>query len=153
MKKAFTMIEIIFVIVILGILSFIVIPQFLSARNDAYLVKQASNVKILINDIGVYYARNGKFITNKYGVLDLSAMSNVKGDKNSNNYWYVFTASDGKECFDISFVNDKGRVKFQTLYSPRQKPSNACLSLVEFLKQSGIDITSDVGIENINKMI
>ena len=43
-KKAFTMIELIFVIVVIGILSAIAIPKFAATRDDAVITKAISTV-------------------------------------------------------------------------------------------------------------
>lgn len=44
MKKAFTMIELVFVVVIVGILASIAIPRFALTRNDAQIVSGVSTV-------------------------------------------------------------------------------------------------------------
>jgi general secretion pathway protein G len=44
MKKAFTMIELIFVIVVIGILSAIAIPKFAVTRNDAVIMKAKTTI-------------------------------------------------------------------------------------------------------------
>jgi len=51
MKKAFTMIEIIFVIVILGILSSVAISKMAVTRDDAQIVKGKANVVAIRNAI------------------------------------------------------------------------------------------------------
>lgn len=54
MKKAFTMIEIIFVIVIIGILSAIAIPKILSVRDDAIIAKNIEYVMAIITEVSTY---------------------------------------------------------------------------------------------------
>jgi len=49
-KKAFTMIELIFVIVILGILAAVAIPKLAATRDDAVYSKDVANIKTCIND-------------------------------------------------------------------------------------------------------
>ena len=72
MKRAgFTMIELIFVIVILGILAAVAIPKLAATRDDANIAKGASAVSTLIGDVGSYYTAKGKF--GKWG-----EMTNVK---------------------------------------------------------------------------
>lgn len=60
-KKAFTLIEILIVVVILGILAAIVVPQFTSATQDS----QAGNIKTqlgtLQRQIELYYAKNNVY--------------------------------------------------------------------------------------------
>ena len=69
MKKAFTMIELIFVIVILGILAAVAIPKLNATRDDAEVVKGASNFATAISDIASYYTAKGKFAAN---ILDMT---------------------------------------------------------------------------------
>ncbi|WP_178140553.1 type II secretion system protein [uncultured Campylobacter sp.] len=72
MKKGFTMIELIFVIVILGILAAVAIPKLAATRDDAEITKTATNINTLINDLGSYYTSQGEFAG------DTKKMSNVK---------------------------------------------------------------------------
>ena len=61
MKKGFTMIELIFVIVILGILASVAIPKLAATRDDAEVSRAAANIRTLVTDLGAYYTAQGKF--------------------------------------------------------------------------------------------
>ncbi|MDO2409233.1 type II secretion system protein [Campylobacter magnus] len=61
MKKGFTMIELIFVIVILGILASVAIPRLAATRTDAEIATTVSNIRTLISDAASYYAVKGSF--------------------------------------------------------------------------------------------
>ena len=59
MKKAFTMIELIFVIVIIGILASIAIPKLAATRDDAVIAKMEANARGLLGDFQMYFMANG----------------------------------------------------------------------------------------------
>lgn len=60
MRQAFTMIELIFVIVILGILASVAIPRLSATRDDAQVVRMAQSISQAINEIAAYATANGK---------------------------------------------------------------------------------------------
>ena len=61
MKKGFTMIELIFVIVILGVLASVAIPRLAATRDDAEVAKAATNLTTAISDLTAYYTAKGSF--------------------------------------------------------------------------------------------
>ena len=66
MKKGFTMIELIFVIVILGILASVAIPRLACTRTDAEISATVANLRTLISDAASYYAVKGEFAGAKW---------------------------------------------------------------------------------------
>lgn len=74
MKKAFTMIELIFVIVIIGIMAAVAIPKLAATRDDAKIsIEVASVAQVLIN-LGAEYASQGAF--NNYTVAEADSAIN-----------------------------------------------------------------------------
>jgi len=59
MKRGFTMIELIFVIVIIGILAVIAIPKLSATRDDAKVATNLQNLSTCIQDIGAEYTATG----------------------------------------------------------------------------------------------
>jgi general secretion pathway protein G len=60
-KKAFTLIEILIVVVILGILAAIVVPQFTSATQDSQAGNLKTQLSTLQRQIELYYAKNNDY--------------------------------------------------------------------------------------------
>ena len=125
MKRAgFTMIELIFVIVILGILAAVAIPKLAATRTDAEVSKAASDLATVVSDMGAYYTSHGKFD-------NLSDMTNVttfddpkKGakDKDTANF-----KAGGEKCVLFTFNNvEDGKVTLSKVANPS---SAACQGL------------------------
>lgn len=61
MKSAFTMIELVFVIVILGILAAVAIPKLLASRDDAKFSVVAESMVRIVSDFSNYYNAKGTY--------------------------------------------------------------------------------------------
>ena len=61
MKHAFTIIELVFTIVILGILASTAIPRLMATRSDAEISKFAMQLAMSVMDMAVYYTAKGEF--------------------------------------------------------------------------------------------
>ena len=84
MRKGFTMIELIFVIVILGVLASVAIPRLAATRDDAEVAKAATNLATAVSDLAAYTAK-GNFdgvssdFTKVTNALDKTGNLNIKG--------------------------------------------------------------------------
>jgi general secretion pathway protein G len=63
-RDAFTLVEILIVVVILGVLSAIVVPQFTNATNEASSTATLDQLVKLREALGVYYVRNASAFPN-----------------------------------------------------------------------------------------
>ncbi|MDY3245300.1 type II secretion system protein [Campylobacter sp.] len=98
MKKGFTMIELIFVIVILGILASVAIPRLAATREDAEISAAVANLRTLISDINAYYTVKGEFPANtKWKDITNVPTTTPEGAVTGNNSLKV----GGQRCIDF----------------------------------------------------
>ena len=130
MKKGFTMIELIFVIVILGILASVAIPRLAATRTDAEVAATVANLRTLLSDLNSYYVVKGEFgttvkwkdITN-VPLGDANKLAAGSGADNDG----ILTVG-GRECIAVKVVNKKGNIP----------------AYIVFAKKSGGDVCTQV---------
>ncbi len=107
-KSAFTMIELIFVIVVLGILAAVAIPKLVVTRDDAMIVKGKSQVSAIRSGIALQKSKNmlegtTPFIPAKldsvtnYGEIDNQRLFNYSDGNSSNILEYPIMSQAGHD--------------------------------------------------------
>ncbi|EIZ7793577.1 prepilin-type N-terminal cleavage/methylation domain-containing protein [Campylobacter coli] len=142
MKRAFTILELVFVIVILGILAAIALPKMSSSKDEAEVSKSLNNLKTLINDISIYTLKNDhlssiKTMSNVSGVENVD-LGNFNGTKEVN-----FRVGDDKECLKLVFID---RADFILMgISSNEASKNAIINIANNPKQEfqNLDFTSN----------
>ena len=101
MKKAFTMIEPIFVIAIMGILAAVIISKINATREDAKLTKVMSEIAVAIQDINTYYISEGKLaIDTKNNRVDFRVMTNAGVVDSSGDLGFF---AKNEKCISLKF--------------------------------------------------
>ncbi|MBL1242980.1 MAG: prepilin-type N-terminal cleavage/methylation domain-containing protein [Sulfurimonas sp.] len=142
MKRAgFTMIELIFVIVILGILAAVAIPKLAATRTDAEVSKGASDVATLVSDLGAYYTSQGAFDFNAGGP---SNMTNVPVDSTNltDGTLFNYEVPTGTACVGIKISDTNGSV---SITDASGTGSAACEAIITVITNNGILKTHNFG--------
>lgn len=110
MKSAFTMIELVFVIVILGVLASIAIPRLGATRDDASATKATAEIRNSLNELTAYYIINSNF--SKEG--EISASGDVA--QMSPTFASVLNRTSDKwaECVKITLSNTNSSIKLES---------------------------------------
>jgi len=101
MRSGFTMIEIIFAIVIIGILAAVAIPRLNATRGDSEGAKVAYNLAICVNDAGNTFMKTGYFSGDKIKAdsLPSDSVACTQG---------LIPSGESEACFNIAVSDSSG---------------------------------------------
>ena len=113
MKKGFTMIELIFVIVILGILASVAIPRLAGTRDDAEISAAVANLRTLVSDANVYYVTKGDLkkkgsATENAKWSDITSVPLVSADADTAISAVAKLKVGGQECIGVKLAEKAG---------------------------------------------
>jgi len=111
MKKAFTMIELIFVIVIIGILAIIAIPKLSATRDDSKIVVELNNIANCINEIAASYTSNHQENNNTSSCKALQCVKIDIGNINDGNITVTLLDSSNNKPKFCDYVKESAKKK------------------------------------------
>jgi len=118
MRKAFTMIELIFIIVIIGILSAIAIPKLTATKNDAEISKMMAGIDTAMQEISAY-AVSHQAISDDLSEMSGSIDSMVeRGDASLNTSLKKVTIEMGNvtDCVSLQIYSQNGNEDINISY-------------------------------------
>ena len=122
MSKGFTMIELIFVIVIIGILASVAIPRLAATRDDAKVATSLSETGMILREVTTYYTANGQFSdtsTNMSNIKEFNLTSGtVQGNDALFKYYTPQNNGDLEACVNYNIANTDGNVTISAVTSP-----------------------------------
>ena len=130
MKKGFTMIELIFVIVILGILASVAIPRLAATREDAEISAAVANLRTLVSEASGYYVAQGTFDGATWNQITNVPLDGATKDA----VGAAATAHlkvKGENCIGVHLVNKAGDTPAYIKFTAENSATGVCKQVVE----------------------
>jgi len=130
MRNAFTMIELVFVIVILGILATVVVPRIAATKGDAVTAKLAQNIMMGASEIASY-AMSKSNVDNNFTLMSNAMYSMQRnGDAVVSDSRAEIKAGDVSDCVIVSVdTNDTTGVDTLNVTFSDAGSDKLCISL------------------------
>ena len=148
------MIELIFVIVILGILASVAIPRLAATREDAEISAAVANLRTLVSDASAYYTVKGTFNNVKW--KDITNVPLKGADQQASIFGAPEAASlkvgDNDECIRLQLAEKDDKSPAHILIAKNSSATGVCKQVVEsdamqaYFKSTVVGVTKPVGV-------
>ncbi|MCK4442557.1 MAG: prepilin-type N-terminal cleavage/methylation domain-containing protein [Sulfurovaceae bacterium] len=119
MKKAFTMIELVFVIVVIGILAAVAVPRLAATRDDAVITKARTTIATVRNALAM--ERQKRILRGNFNpIVAVGNSTNVFGNFYENNSTDIVDTGVPVMEYSISSNTDKGKWEYKVVGSEKQ---------------------------------
>lgn len=121
MKSAFSLLEIIFVIVIFGIVASFAVPKFMDTKDSAQVTTIKRDINTAINSIQSYYLLNQK-------IDKISDTMTISSDN-----WLIedLKISDKNSCLSLEVKTATSGLKTIELVVDTKKETNICKKIID----------------------
>ena len=126
MKKGFTMIELIFVIVILGILASVAIPRLAATREDAEISAAVANLRTLVSDATAYYTAKGEFGSAKWNEITNVPLTSATGNAVNGSTASAKLKAGNKDCIGVRLVEKNGATPAHIVFDKKSDGGAVC---------------------------
>jgi len=146
MKRGFTMIELIFVIVIIGILAAIAIPKFIATRDDAQTAALTSQLRDGMKELISYYVSQGgevnfsQITKNKTSQIVLNELIHKGWVKVEDDNHSVFYSNKNAKTVCINYYTNGLKIKVETNSSDN---STLCNDIKRIIKDRNYTVVGN----------
>jgi general secretion pathway protein G len=124
--RGFTLIEIMVVVVILGILAAVVVPNIMSRPGEARITKARTDIRSLETALSMYKLDNFNYPSNEQGLEALVSKPSappVPGNYPADGYIAKLPLDPWQNPYQYLYPGDHGRIDIFS-YGPDQQPSD-----------------------------